>query len=144
MVDVRRLCGNNSSEIEGSRVDYAGCQLVEEQQRGGGVTLYPPTDATEATSTYSGSSIRGIYRNKHTIRFIFRSLSFLVLVGGYSVRNYYYYGGDVDSQSLRRRVLSTLATADAAINQGKSHRLLLLSWCLQINIIRERYGGERE
>ena len=111
MMDERQLCGNNSSvERGGSRVGGYNChQLLLEEE---GVTPYPPTEAT-SEATLSAYSFRGIHRNKHTIRFLFRSFSFLVLIGGYSVRNYYYYGasngddggGGVDSQSLRRRVL---------------------------------------
>ena len=120
---------NNSSGRVGSRVGGYNCHQLLLEEEG---TPYPPSSTeafTEASSTYS---IRGIHRNKHAIRFIFRSFSFLVLIGGYSVRNHYYGGdniiredsvdgGGVEGQSLRRRVLA-LATADAtaAVDQGKS------------------------
>ena len=111
MMDEKRLRGNTSSICS---VGY-DCQLIEEE----GTATATSTSTTEASlSTYS---CRGIHRNKHTIRFIFRSFSFLVLIGGYSVRNYYYYGGasngddgggGVDGQSLRRRVLSAVSFTD--------------------------------
>jgi hypothetical protein len=130
-MDERRLCGNNSSgERGGSGVGYNCHRLVEEEEEG----TATPSAAASATATTeapsSTCSIRGIHRNKHTIRFLFRSFSFLVLISGYSLRNYYYDGGagniredsvdgGVDGQSLRRRVLLSASSSiiDATTNQ---------------------------
>jgi hypothetical protein len=139
-MDERRLCGNNSSgERGGSSVGYDNChhhRLVEEEKKGTATPSAASAATTETTSTYS---IRGIHRNKHTIRFLFRSFSFLVLISGYSVRNYYYGGGadsniredsvdgGVDGQSLRRRVLSASSSIIDATNQ--EGELLLNNYC---------------
>jgi hypothetical protein len=159
-MDERRLCGNNSSgERGGSSVGY-NChhRLVEEEEKGTATPSAAASATTEApSSTYS---IRGIHRNKHTIRFLFRSLSFLVLISGYSLRNYYYGGGadsniredsvdgGVDGQSLRRRVLlSASSSIIDATNQEGELLLIITVMCFAINNIGEKErdgGGQRE
>ncbi len=80
-------------------------------------SLLPTTKAMRRKS--KSQSLYGLHRQKHTLRFLFRTVSFLVLVGGYALSNYWRgglngaeseSGGLVDGESgggeswLRRRL----------------------------------------
>mmetsp|Transcript_26944 Transcript_26944/g.39403 ORF Transcript_26944/g.39403 Transcript_26944/m.39403 type:complete len:911 (+) Transcript_26944:220-2952(+) len=65
----------------------------------------------------------GQHRQKHTLRFLFRSVSFALLVGGYAISNYWSGGGMVnmagnteeEGNLLRRR----LSDVDVILNEGR-------------------------
>eukprot|EP00984_Skeletonema_dohrnii_P018469 scaffold8637_cov153-Skeletonema_dohrnii-CCMP3373.AAC.19 len=64
----------------------------------------------------------GQHRQKHTLRFLFRSVSFALLVGGYAISNYWSGGGmmsmagnNAEEGNLLRRRLSGVVT-DGILN----------------------------
>eukprot|EP00985_Skeletonema_marinoi_P031437 scaffold37691_cov184-Skeletonema_marinoi.AAC.2 len=84
----------------------------------------------------------GQHRQKHTLRFLFRSVSFVLLVGGYAISNYWSGGGmsimagnnegGEEGNLLRRRLSGVDVILNVCIVEGGTERdggasLLILS-----------------